>query len=311
MAPLISLVHNYPLININFIQFCASQGIYSVEDFLLQDTNALIASAEKQFRSGTLKQSVNQIFSLLDGVHWSNGVELLASKYDDECPVSERWERKKTSIGAFLHGGLREGFITELVCLLAAVSVASVTRSGAVYIDTGNSFSARRVAKLVNRDTTTKDPRRTIGHVMSSISCYHVFDVFTLFDVLDQIESKLKFQVQTNQDLIKLLIVDSMSSLITPVLGGSGPNGHALMISLGYHLKKLAIEYNLSVLVTNHMVGGGGGHSKPALGESWKTVPHVRILLSRDKESNICNMSLLRHPSMVCSLSLLKHRTLI
>lgn len=54
--------------------------------------------------------------------------------------------------------------------------------------------------------------------------------------------------------------------------------------------------------VTNHVVGGDDGISKPAMGESWKSVPHVRILLSRDCGSNVCNISILKHPSMVCHL---------
>ena len=53
--------------------------------------------------------------------------------------------------------------------------------------------------------------------------------------------------------------------------------------------------------VTNHMVGGDGGTSKPALGESWKSVPHVRLQLSRLQGSNICNVSIRKHPSMVCN----------
>ena len=52
--------------------------------------------------------------------------------------------------------------------------------------------------------------------------------------------------------------------------------------------------------VTNHVVGGEGGTSKPALGESWKSVPHIRLLLSRECGSNVCNISILKHPSMVC-----------
>jgi len=54
--------------------------------------------------------------------------------------------------------------------------------------------------------------------------------------------------------------------------------------------------------VTNHVVGGEDGVSKPALGESWKSVPHVRLLFSQDCGSNVCNISLLKHPSMVCHL---------
>lgn len=75
-------------------------------------------------------------------------------------------------------------------------------------------------------------------------------------------------------------------------------SGRALMVSVGYLLKKLADENNIAVLVTNHTVGGEGGIPKPALGESWKGIPHVRLLLSRDCKSNNFNVSILKHPSM-------------
>jgi len=65
------------------------------------------------------------------------------------------------------------------------------------------------------------------------------------------------------------------------------------MISVAMILKKLADEHNLSVLVTNHMVSAGNGAVKPALGESWKTVPHVRLMISR--ENNICTATVLKH----------------
>ncbi|KAL5711097.1 hypothetical protein ACHQM5_021593 [Ranunculus cassubicifolius] len=71
------------------------------------------------------------------------------------------------------------------------------------------------------------------------------------------------------------------------------------MVSAGFLLKKIAHEHNLSVLVTNHTVGGEGGSSKPALGESWKNVSHVQLLLSRDRRSNLFNVSILKHPCMV------------
>ncbi|CAN1230779.1 DNA repair protein RAD51 homolog 4 [Linum grandiflorum] len=98
----------------------------------------------------------------------------------------------------------------------------------------------------------------------------------------------------------RLLIIDSISSLITPILGGTSSQGRALMTSLGFLLKKLAHEHNIAVLVTNHMVGAGeGGSLKPALGESWKSIPHVRLMLSRSHGSNSCKFSTLKHPSMV------------
>lgn len=80
-------------------------------------------------------------------------------------------------------------------------------------------------------------------------------------------------------------------------------SGHALMISSGFLLKQLAHEHNIAVLVTNHVVGGDDGNPKPALGESWKSVPHVRLLLSRDCRSNVSNISIIKHPAMASGRS--------
>lgn len=54
-----------------------------------------------------------------------------------------------------------------------------------------------------------------------------------------------------------LLIVDSLSFLVSPVMGpGSSEDGHALMICLGRALKALAQTHMLAVITTNHIVGG-------------------------------------------------------
>ncbi|OMO71837.1 putative DNA repair and recombination protein radB [Corchorus capsularis] len=49
--------------------------------------------------------------------------------------------------------------------------------------------------------------------------------------------------------------------------------------------------------VTNHTVGGEGGTFKLALGEGWKSIPHTWLLLSRDRTSNACNITILKHSS--------------
>ncbi|TYK23974.1 DNA repair protein RAD51-like protein 4 isoform X1 [Cucumis melo var. makuwa] len=137
-----------------------------------------------------------------------------------------------------------------------------------------------------------------LQQVMSSISCHSVFDIFALFDVLHRLEFNLRSQTCKGDRRVQFLIIDSISSLITPILGGSSSQGHALMISAGTLLKKIAHEHNIAVLVTNHTVGGDRGTSKPALGESWKSVPHVRLQLSRDAGSNVYQASILKHSSM-------------
>ena len=81
----------------------------------------------------------------------------------------------------------------------------------------------------------------------------------------------------------KLVILDSTSALITPILGAGGsqqPHGHALMSALGCMLKYIAVQYTVAVLCTNHVVGSSN-NPRPALGESWKVQPNTRLQLLR------------------------------
>ncbi|KAL9267809.1 DNA repair protein RAD51 homolog 4-like protein [Drosera capensis] len=265
-------------------------------------------------------KGMDEIRHLVDGMHqpWLNGLELL-----NECSAEQAYDFYWL-IDTVLGGGLRVGFVVELVgpsssgktqvCLQAAANIASQHAGGVVFLDTGNSFSPRRIADFISQSCRRfggmEGHFNSLDKVMSNISCIRVFDIFTLLDVLHQLESKLKHEMETGGRSVRILVVDSISSLITPVLGGGGPNGHALMVSAGVLLKKLAYEYNLCVLepgrwfwaisgqcltwVTNHMVGGDGGHPKPALGESWKSIPHLRLLLSRDQGSNTYSISKLK-----------------
>ncbi|PUZ69736.1 hypothetical protein GQ55_2G135600 [Panicum hallii var. hallii] len=175
-----------------------------------------------------------------------------------------------------------------------------------------------------------KDAR--LKSVMRSIICESVFDIFALFEVLHQLEvSLLNDKVNNGGSKVCLLVIDSISSLLAPIIGGKYPQGRSMMISVAVILKKLADEHNLSVLrtfnlfrmpssnnsyrmpssnkvvfgihlvtqhVTNHMVSAGNGAVKPALGESWKAVPHVRLMLSHECQNNICTATVLKHTLM-------------
>ncbi|XP_025641890.1 DNA repair protein RAD51 homolog 4 isoform X1 [Arachis hypogaea] len=311
MAPLKSMEKEYPLIDSHFQSFCASHAIFSLEDFLLYDLHSLIASADNHSSSITFKQGIDQLLSVIDTQlpPLMNGLQLLE---DAECNKRLLPTGFK-GIDALLGGGLRAGQLTELVgpsssgktqaCLTSASTVAK-NGGSVIYFDTGNSFSPQHIAHLVGQTSgyvigNQAEPG-PLQKVMERIICYSVFDIYQMFDVLQQLKINLKSKIVEPDRRVQLLIVDSISSLITPILGGSGPQGHALMISAGYLLKKLADEHNIAVLVTNHMVAGEGGTSKPALGESWKSVPHIRLLLSREYGSNVCNVSTLKHPSVVC-----------
>ncbi|XP_022729044.1 DNA repair protein RAD51 homolog 4 isoform X3 [Durio zibethinus] len=307
MAPLKNLETEYPIIDSNFQNFCASHGIFSVEDFLIHDLYMLAAFAEQNVSSERLKEGITQILSIIDDMHqpWLNGMELLedAKRNKHFLPTGIQ------GVDLLLGGGIRVGQLTELVgpsasgktqvCLQTASNVARNYMM--LYLDTGNSFSPQRIAYFLgktNELASAQAKNQILQKVMSNILCHSVFDIFAMFDVLHQLESNLRCQERGGGCRIRLLIVDSISLLIAPVLGGTSTRGRALMASAGYLLKKLAHQHNLAVLVINHTVGSEGGTSKPALGDSWKSIPHSRLLLSCDRGSNVYNVSILKHPSM-------------
>ncbi|KAL0370027.1 UNVERIFIED_CONTAM: DNA repair protein [Sesamum angustifolium] len=98
------------------------------------------------------------------------------------------------------------------VCLKVALHVARKYSGTVMYFDSGNSFSPERIVQFLTQES---DPANT------EIGCH-----------------------------VRMLIIDSLSSLIAPVLGGGGAHGHALMVTAGFLLKELAHEHNLSIVVT-------------------------------------------------------------
>ncbi|OMO96786.1 hypothetical protein CCACVL1_04772 [Corchorus capsularis] len=307
MAPLKNLEREFPIIDSNFQNFCASHGIFSVEDFLVHDLYTLAAYAEQNIASERLKEGITQVLSILDDMHqpWLNGMELL----EDAKRNKHFLQTGIQGIDMLLGGGIRVGQLTELVgpsssgktqvCLKTASNVARNHLSTVVYLDTGNSFSPQRIAYFLgktNELASAQGNNAILQKVMSNILCHSVFDIFEMFDVLHKLEYRLRSQDRGVDT--RLLIIDSISLLITPVLGSTSSQGRALMVSAGYLLKKLADQHNLAVLVTNHTVGGEGGTFKPALGENWKSIPHTRLLLYCDRTSNACNVTILKHSSM-------------
>ncbi|GLI69005.1 hypothetical protein VaNZ11_013543 [Volvox africanus] len=140
----------------------------------------------------------------------------------------------------------------------------------------------------------------------------------------------------------RLLVIDSVSALLSTVLGNNQHmQGTALLTAVGRILKQLAQQYSIAVLVTNHVTsanslarglgrglkgaGSGGegaamdrcistsatvgvGGLKPALGEQWRSQPHMRVQLSMDAsqapESRVRVATLTASPLQACGQKL-------
>ena len=104
-----------------------------------------------------------------------------------------------------------------------------------------------------------------------------------------------------------LLVIDSLDSIMSPLLGGQEiPSGLSFLASIGRELKLLALDFHLVVLVANHVVPtvpfaseanqreeeedeaeaeeevakeAVESGDRPAMGLSWLNYPHVRVKL--------------------------------
>mmetsp|Transcript_33337 Transcript_33337/g.55936 ORF Transcript_33337/g.55936 Transcript_33337/m.55936 type:complete len:309 (+) Transcript_33337:294-1220(+) len=190
------------------------------------------------------------------------------------------------SVDGLLRGGLRSAHVYEVtgvsgsgktqVCLSAVASYVGDGLGNVIYVDTTNSFSAERVAGILRQRF---GQAQNIPAVLGNIKVLNAFDSHSLLNLIDEL--------QINREVdVGMLVIDSLSALVGPVLGRGQTQGHNIMISLGNALRQLALDRNAVVLYTNHSVGGGrpedqsAAEHKPALGVSWRNQPHVRVQVS-------------------------------
>ncbi|XP_028415197.1 DNA repair protein RAD51 homolog 4-like [Dendronephthya gigantea] len=85
---------------------------------------------------------------------------------------------------------------------------------------------------------------------------------------------------------VVLVVFESVAPLISPIRGPEdGGHGHGLMVKFGQALKKIAYDYNVAVLLTNHVVADSDhSYTRPALGTNWSRILDNRIFLHDSEE---------------------------
>ncbi|CAI5533389.1 unnamed protein product [Closterium sp. Naga37s-1] len=152
--------------------------------------------------------------------------------------------------------------------------------SSVAFVDTAGSFSAARIATVIGRMMGSRErcqeSRAIVTRALKAVVRMKAYDIHSLLSLLATIAQHKRKATQSSDffSVLRLLIIDSASAVVSPVLGGHGPQGHALMMSLSRMIRLLANEFGLAVLITNHSVSSEDGTFKPALGESWKVTPH-------------------------------------
>ncbi|KAJ3589248.1 hypothetical protein NHX12_010094 [Muraenolepis orangiensis] len=192
------------------------------------------------------------------------------------------------SLDKLLDSGLYTGEITELsgapgtgksqVCFATATHTAHRLKQSVIYIDTTGGLSATRLLQMLQVQT---DETGEQTEALQRIRVFRVFDIFSLLDCLHGLRCGGLQQASLGGGSVKAVILDSVSAIISPTLGGKQNEGMSLMMQVAGTLKTIAKDFNVAVLVTNHMTRGPGGEPQAGLGLSWSHVPRTRLLLER------------------------------
>lgn len=219
-------------------------------------------------------------------------------------------------IDELLDGGLFTQELTEVfgppgagktqLALTAVSNVVSQPQHNVVYLDTTGSFNVQRLVQIIHANTDAFS-QQALKKQLSQVHCYRLFDIFQVLTRVEMLYERLSLEHDTFALNLKLVVLDSINSVVTPILGGKKQHGHALMCTLGQRLKQMASEFGVSVLVVNGAVGqfeknkSDGDMLKPALGRSWLSIPHVRLLLNFNKNNTLQDersLELVKHPRL-------------
>ncbi|KAM6048393.1 DNA repair protein RAD51 homolog 4 isoform 3-T3 [Theristicus caerulescens] len=206
---------------------------------------------------------------------------------------SSRAPRPSCPLGAqggldqLLDSGLYTGEVTELmgapgsgktqVCLGIAASVALGLKQHVLFLDSTAGFTASRLYQMLRARTEDEEEQL---EALQRIQVVRVFDIYEMLSALQELRDRLSQQVVSSMGPLKIVVIDSVSAVIYPLLGGKQSEGLAIMMQLARELKTLAREFSLAIVVTNQVTRDSStGPLKPALGRSWSFVPSTRVLL--------------------------------
>jgi hypothetical protein len=200
-----------------------------------------------------------------------------------------------TEFDGLFGGGLPTGKILEVVggmgvgksqlCMwLSASLVAQNENHRVVFISSDNSLDAVRLLSLLPSTLNRQEKE----FCLARIEVRHCFRWDQLMRSLYQLKDEVSSQalgVGQGQLVPACVIVDSMASLIQPVLGKM-PLGHSLIFSVRSVLLNIATVCNAGVVVTNFTLTGDWQNEKGnalnlAMGASWGTVSHSKLWVTK------------------------------
>ncbi|CAI8042955.1 DNA repair protein RAD51 homolog 4 [Geodia barretti] len=203
------------------------------------------------------------------------------------CPSSD-------CLDTLLGGGVMTGELTELtgvpasgktqLCHSLAVAGVLHSNSTVLWVDSTGGFSATRLHSVL---TNTPPSGQASERMLERIKVHRLFNLFDLMNLLEATSKQVSNQTDWFHANLHLVLIDSVTPLLSPLLGGHGGQGHALLSCLAALLRSIAHEHSIAVVYTNNTVSDMTKSEgvKPSLGQTWACVPHTRVSLSPPSHS--------------------------
>ncbi|XP_076867235.1 DNA repair protein RAD51 homolog 4 isoform X2 [Brachyhypopomus gauderio] len=270
-----------PGLSAETIKALQAEDIRTVEDLISSDAEELAQKCSVSYKALV---AVRRVLLAQHAAFPVAGTDL----YDELVSSTSILSTGNPSVDKLLDSGLYTGEITELaggpatgktqLCFSVAVSVAHELKQNVVYICTNGGMSASRLLQMLQTRTITTEEQMD---ALQRIRVFRVFDVLALLSCLQNLRAGGLQRSTVGGGSVKAVIVDSVSAVLSHMLGGKQNEGMSLMMQVASELKMIAKEFNVAVLVTNHVTRDGSGQTKAGLGLSWSHVPRTRLLLQR------------------------------
>ncbi|KAF8556211.1 P-loop containing nucleoside triphosphate hydrolase protein [Imleria badia] len=177
---------------------------------------------------------------------------------------------------------------TLLVSQIALRLLATYKEASVLWMDTAGAFSVERTRQMVQHLYGESS-----STVLERLQVSLVLNIETARALLEDLESSLTANPLPGHR-VRLVVIDSVTSLLAPSLSAVSSHGHAIMTTFMQHLRSMARSYHLAFLVVNNTSASPPRNPlsaflltvrKPALGPSFTFLTDCTIWLARHEDT--------------------------
>uniref|UniRef100_A0A2L2XVZ2 DNA repair protein RAD51-like protein n=1 Tax=Parasteatoda tepidariorum TaxID=114398 RepID=A0A2L2XVZ2_PARTP len=275
-----------PLLSSSVLNLCHAAKIRTVIDFITSDPEELVQKIQLSYKDIlSIRRSLIDKFSIFPQNAESLHLELL-----EMLSILDTGSKK---LNNFLNGGIYSGEVTEIhgsagsgktqFCFSLVSKLIVEGKNSAIYLDTNNNFDGKRIEEIALRNTNND---RAVLQNLHLIKVKNIYDIYELFEFMDFIKEEIFKKENVFFHRLKLLVIDSITPLLSPLFGGKYLDGPALMNNVAQQFKVLTSQHMISILVCNNTVNDKDFAIKPALGHNWKYIPSISLSISKLSSGN-------------------------